>query len=290
MMPNIGMQVVIHVVGVALAVLADDMIWIDACSGVSLAASSVYVITMHQGHVMVGGLFFAWSCRLSLHLIARRVLLGKQRARCVVPGTKEAMRFALSRLIWVCAMVVTMHCTPTRSRIIRFEFAVAAVLALMTEAYADAELLAFRYHDRDHACYQRGLWAVCRHPNMASELVFHASVCLLLVWHAPHKPQAILGANKRLAHEVRSDAMRYTDERNLRKCRTRGHRRGHSRASGRRTNSRRARHECVGALRALHRVQGLYTSPLPFPSRHAVHRLSPKHRDSNRESSAALDI
>ena len=68
-----------------------------------------------------------------------------------------------------------------------------AAAALAAETYADAELLAFRWRDRDHRCYTRGLWALCRHPNFAAELVFQVSVATLLIWHSPEKAHAVLG-------------------------------------------------------------------------------------------------
>ena len=69
-----------------------------------------------------------------------------------------------------------------------------ALLALIVQSYADAELLRFRFRNREeHPHYGKGLWSISRHPNMVGELLFQACVCSIAMFHAPHKLHAMAG-------------------------------------------------------------------------------------------------
>lgn len=78
------------------------------------------------------------------------------------------------------AILATMHATPTMNDRVRLEWTILALVALTFETYADAELLAFRRADKTHALYTKGLWSLCRHPNMFGELLFQVCIFFLV--------------------------------------------------------------------------------------------------------------
>jgi steroid 5-alpha reductase family enzyme len=182
-----------HVAGGIASWFFDDMIWVDGVSGMSLAFASTRIVEEgHGGHPVVAALFAVWSIRLSLHLVTRRLLLGKRRARCVPPSTVVVISFTLSRLAWVSAMLLTMHSSPANGALLRYELIAIALAALSLQAFADAELLLHRYRN-EHGHYEGGLWRFSRHPNMLGELMFQSCVCCIAMFHAPHKLYAMAG-------------------------------------------------------------------------------------------------
>ena len=178
---HVSIQLVAHAFGFFCSNLSEDLIWIDAVSGVSLFGSAVYSIAMHKKHPIVGVLFCIWSVRLSAHFIARRWLLGRVKARTVASTSFETMSFAVSRLLWSITVIITMHMVPTGDFSVRVDCTIFALLFLVLEAYADYELLKFRFlTSANHSLYTKGLWSISRHPNMVGELGFHLSICILV--------------------------------------------------------------------------------------------------------------
>ena len=178
---HFAVQSVAHAVACFASVVTDNLIYIDAVSGLSLFLSSAVFVSHHARHPLIGVLLCVWSLRLSIFFIWRHAALGRVRARCVPENLLSTYAFAVSRLIWSLAVLLTMHATPTMDAAIRIELTCAALAALAFETYADAELLLFRIKDRGHTLYTKGLWAWSRHPNMFGELVFQVCVFLLVV-------------------------------------------------------------------------------------------------------------
>ena len=175
-----SIQIAAHAFAGFLSVLFDDLIYIDGISGFSLFFSSIVFIVHHARHRIVGVLLCMWSLRLSAHLILRRITLGRVRSRCVAENRVSTYAFALSRCVWSIAILITMHATPTMNVRVRLEWTMLALAALVFESFADFELLTFRKMDKTHALYTRGLWSLCRHPNMFGELMFQASIFFLV--------------------------------------------------------------------------------------------------------------
>ena len=96
---HLFIQFFAHALGFACSMYADDLIWIDGISGISLFGSSIYSIVIHKRHPIVGILFCLWSLRLSAHLIVRRYLLGRVKARTVASSAFDTMSFAVSRFL-----------------------------------------------------------------------------------------------------------------------------------------------------------------------------------------------
>lgn len=172
---------VAHVCAFVPTCIASDLAWLDAVSGLSLVVCSFITTFEGGGHLIVGVLFALWSLRLSAHVIARRLLLGARRSRCTFPGARDALSFAFGRLAWAFAVAITMSFAPKayHDSYIRKEFALLALLFLCVEAFADAELLLFRATTQVHKPYMKGMWSICRHPNMMAELLFQACMCIV---------------------------------------------------------------------------------------------------------------
>lgn len=168
-----------HGAGTALAHLTEDLVWADAITGVFICAASAWLGAAHARHLVPSVLFATWGLRLSLHVAARRALLGKHRARCLSPSLPHMACFAIMRVSWAVAIIITMWGIPPIHGALQLEVCAAALLALVGEAYADFELLRHRVRDAGHALYTGGLWGLCRHPNMFCELAFQMCMCLL---------------------------------------------------------------------------------------------------------------
>ena len=176
-----SVQMVVHAIACLASIACDDLSCIDVASGLSLCFSTIVYAAFHERHALVAVLLFLWSFRLSIHILVRRILLGRVRARCVPENRVSTYAFAMSRCVWSLAILLTMHGIPTNTKETRVELSFVAIAALAFETLSDYELLKFRKHDKDHSLYTKGCWSLCRHPNMFGELVFQGCICLMLL-------------------------------------------------------------------------------------------------------------
>ena len=179
--------------------------WVDASW--SAAVGCVAVVTALQPfdgnpgrQLLVAGLAASWSCRLTLHLVARnRAVSDDPRYRKLTEEWgKDASRrmfgFLQSQAIVGIILVMTIglaaHHPVSAWRLQDGVGAALLLIAIAGEALADRQMTAFR---RDHAgqgrICDRGLWRWSRHPNYFFEwlgwtafAIFAVDFTLSYVW------------------------------------------------------------------------------------------------------------
>lgn len=153
-----------------------DASWSAAVGVVALFAALLPLDGNPGRELLVAGLAAMWSCRLTLHLVARnKALPDDPRYRKLAEewGKDASLRMfwflqsqAMVGIILVLAIGLAAHHPAPGWRLQDGIGAALLVLAIAGEALADRQLAAFRrdFAGQERVC-DRGLWRWSRHPN-----------------------------------------------------------------------------------------------------------------------------
>lgn len=162
----------IHLIMAGMSLLKQDGVYLDAVTAPLLAFVAVYRILVDERHVIIPLLYIVWGMRLGAFIWYRRQVLGLKDAKCLITDIASLFSLCIVRFVWCISMVATLYVVPHRSKVVRIELGLLALLFVAVQHMADCQLLLWRLrHKKDQ--YRDSLFAFSQHPNLLAELGFH---------------------------------------------------------------------------------------------------------------------
>jgi steroid 5-alpha reductase family enzyme len=159
-----------------------DILWAPAFAVLAWTCAALSPVRDARGAILLG-LVTLWAIRLSTHVFLRWRKLGHEDYRYAAIREKRGPNFALTSLFWIFwlqALLLWVISWPlqavfAQARPLFWLDALgvgAAVLGIVIEAVADAQLTRFRaLPDNRNRVLDTGIWSWSRHPNYFGDFV-----------------------------------------------------------------------------------------------------------------------